>query len=267
VVPPPNGDVAAVPPPKGDAAIIPTPEGDVAVVPTPKGEDRVEQVTEASPAQNPDAAVVAPRKVRTMIVKSDGTLAPREDPTPVAPPSIDTASESVVDPAESGPAMEETGAVPPKAGAEAAAPQPDSTAALPAEPVVAPKATAKAQSTTTPSKMPIAPTRPSDQPVDIVGEVKPDQIASISPAGAAPSSAWSMQIASQPSEASAQSSYHDLSSRYSSVLNGRTAVIVKAEIAGKGTYWRVRVPAQSRNDAVSLCQNYKAAGGNCFVTK
>ncbi len=49
-----------------------------------------------------------------------------------------------------------------------------------------------------------------------------------------------MQIASQPTEAAAQSSYQDLARRYGKVLGGKQATIVKAEIAGKGTFWRVR---------------------------
>jgi len=76
-----------------------------------------------------------------------------------------------------------------------------------------------------------------------------------------------MQIASQPTVESAQANYADLQRRYGSVLAGRTANIVKAEIAGKGTFYRVRVPAQSRNDAINLCTSYKAAGGNCFVSR
>ncbi|TIU62159.1 MAG: SPOR domain-containing protein, partial [Mesorhizobium sp.] len=120
----------------------------------------------------------------------------------------------------------------------------------------------------TPATVPVAPQRPSDQPVDVVGEVKPDQVASISPsAAAAGGGSWSMQIASQPTVESAQSTYQDLQRRYGSVLSGRTANIVKAEIAGKGTFYRVRVPAQSRNDAIALCTSYKAAGGNCFVSR
>ena len=76
-----------------------------------------------------------------------------------------------------------------------------------------------------------------------------------------------MQIASQPSVESAQSTYQDLARRYSSVLEGRSVNIVKAEVVGKGTFYRVRVAANSRNEAISLCENYKAAGGNCFVSK
>ena len=53
----------------------------------------------------------------------------------------------------------------------------------------------------------------------------------------------------------------------SEVIGGKGVNIVKAEIAGKGTFWRVRVPAGSRGDAVSLCESYKAAGGNCFVSR
>ena len=76
-----------------------------------------------------------------------------------------------------------------------------------------------------------------------------------------------MQIASQPTEEAAQTSYKNLLARYGSVLNGHQANIVKADIAGKGTFWRVRIPAASRSDAISLCETYKAAGGNCFVSK
>ncbi|RVC28374.1 SPOR domain-containing protein, partial [Mesorhizobium sp. M7A.F.Ca.CA.004.04.2.1] len=145
-----------------------------------------------------------------------------------------------------------------------AAAQADDVPAL--KPVAKPKA--EAQSANTPAKVPLAPQRPSDQPVDVVGEVKPDQVASIDPAStAAGGGSWSMQIASQPTVESAQSSYQDLQRRYGSVLAGRTANIVKAEIAGKGTFYRVRVPAQSRNDAINLCTSYKAAGGNCFVSR
>jgi cell division protein FtsN len=139
--------------------------------------------------------------------------------------------------------------------------------------VVAERATAVAQpqapqSAVTPALAPVAPQRPAEQPVDIVGEVKPDQVAAVDPAsGSAAPGSWSMQIASQPSVESAQSTYQDLARRYASVLEGRSVNIVKAEVAGKGTFYRVRVAANSRNEAISLCENYKAAGGNCFVSK
>ncbi|TIQ32240.1 MAG: SPOR domain-containing protein [Mesorhizobium sp.] len=239
--------------------------------PAPKSEDRIAQVLqEADKGTNNDVVAVAPRKVKTMMVKPDGSLVPHEDPAPVAPKVAATEPADPVPqhvaPAGQGDAQP-TGTVTP--ATDQAADQVDSgqdETAKPAKPAAAPKAEAKAQSTNTPAKVPVAPPRPSDQPVDIVGEVKPDKVASIDPAAAGGGS-WSMQVASQPTVESAQSTYQDLQRRYGSVLSGRKANIVKAEIAGKGTFYRVRVPAQSRNDAINLCTSYKAAGGTCFVSR
>lgn len=231
-----------------------------AAAPTAKSEDRIQPSTDQTAAAdtNQDVALVTPRKVRTMIVKPDGTLAPREEAEPAAPQvaatePADPAPQRVV--SASARAGDQTGAVAPAADQPAAE-----------QPAAKPAAKANAQSVTTPATVAAAPQRPSDQPVDIVGEVKPDEVASISPTAASAGS-WSMQIASQPSAESAQSTYKDLARRYASVLDGHTANIVKADIAGKGTFYRVRIAANSRNDAISLCESYKAAGGNCFVSK
>ena len=118
------------------------------------------------------------------------------------------------------------------------------------KPAAAPKA--EAQSANTPQTVAVAPQRPSDQPVDVVGEVKPDQVASIPATASTGGGSWSMQIASQPTVESAQSNYADLQRRYGNVLAGRTANIVKAEIAGKGTFYRVRV-RRSRATMRSIC--------------
>jgi hypothetical protein len=231
----------------------------------PKGEDRVAPAAE-EPATNNDVVAVAPRRVRTMVVRADGTLVPSEEPAAVQPQSDDTTASALepADPAKSlaDPiAPEATGSLKPSGAAPAEA------AGAPAavEPVPAPKPAATANRSAMPASGPVAPSRPGNQPVDIVGEVKPQQVAAAGATAAA--GAWSMQIASQPSEAAAQSSYEDLARRYGNVIGGRGVNIVKAEIAGKGTFWRVRVPAGSRNEAISLCESYKAAGGNCFVSK
>lgn len=206
-----------------------------------------------------------------MVVKPDGSLVAREDPAPAAPQvaavePVDPAPQHVAPAAQAGDA-EQTGTVPPIADQASGDPVAGDQMIEAVKPAVAPEAQT-AQPVNTPATVPVAPQRPSDQPVDVVGEVKPDQVASISPAAASNGGgSWSMQIASQPTVESAQSTYRDLQRRYGSVLSGLTANIVKAEIAGKGTFYRVRVPAKSRNDAINLCTNYKAAGGNCFVSR
>lgn len=243
----------------GDGQAVAVAEGETAPAGSAvKSEDRIEQL-----AQDPgvddsvEVAAVAPRKVRTMIVKADGTLVAREEPA--APQPVDSASEGVIDPVAST-------AEPVGDDAETTATVPSAAAEMPTaqEPAAAKP---RAASGTTPKNVPVAPARPSDQPVDIVGEVKAERVAALDPAAAPAAGSWSMQIASQPTEAAAQSSYQDLLRRYGGVLGGHQATIVKAEIAGKGTFWRVRVPAGGRNDAIKLCESYKSAGGNCFVSK
>ncbi len=201
-----------------------------------KSEERVTPSEEPASADSMEVAAVAPRRVKTMIVKPDGSLVAREE----------IAAPAVAEPET--PAPTETVMTLP--GVEAA----------PIEPVVpaAPEAVAAG----TPAEAPVAPARPSDQPVEVVGEVAPERVALTTPAGG-----WAVQIASQPSEAAAKSTFDDLARRYASVIGGREASIVKAEIAGKGTFWRVRIGAPTRNEAISLCEQYKSAGGSCFVSK
>lgn len=262
-------------------------DGEELAAPAPKGEDRLEQ-TEVAEADEPAATepvAVQPRKVRTMIVKADGSLVPREETDQPETVGSTTAAGSLTDPAISPPpaAAKEAPATtqaaepaktPPAAAATAeqapaatgAVPsQQDETASTEASPPPAQRP--RTASANTPKTVPLAPSRPADQPLDIVGEVKSDKVAALEPAASAAAGGYSMQIASQPSEAAAQSSYQALARRYGNVLGGRTANIVKAEIAGKGTFWRVRVPAGNRNEAVRLCEQYKSAGGNCFVSK
>ena len=251
----------------------------------PKSEDRIEPVDDIDAAPSGDVAVIAPRRVRTMVVLPDGRMVPREEVAPEA--LVVAAADPAPDAIEPAPAEETSSEQPPVPLAQApirtseAAPAAESgvtgTIPAPAAGQEPPVRTVETRTITrdqaTPTRGPVAPTRPSDQPVDIVGNTggaaPATQVAAVAPAPAATaqSSEWSMQIASQPTPEGAQASYADLSRRYAAVLNGRGVNIVKAEIAGKGTYWRVRIPTSSRADANTLCERFKAAGGSCFVSR
>jgi hypothetical protein len=131
---------------------------------------------------------------------------------------------------------------------------------------------------------PIPENRPVEQPVNVVGTVsdkgkvqqdtnntqevaaadpvvKPEKVSTV------PAGSYVIQIASLPSEAEAQSSYNKLSSKFSSVIGGRGVDIRRAEIKNKGTYYRVRIPAGTKQEAAALCGQYKKAGGSCLVSK
>ncbi len=205
-----------------------------------------------------------------MIVKADGTLVAREDPAPAPPARGCDRCDDRAGPDRSAdlhrhgrcrraatdlasaPAAEETLPIanaPAEEPALAPASKPAEEAAAPTDPQPQAK-----QSSVSPQKAPVAPARPADQPVNVVGEVKADKVAGACSCRSRSRRKLAMQIASQPTEEAAKASYQDLSRRYGAVLEGRQVSVVKAEIAGKGTFWRVRVAAGSRNEAVNLCE-------------
>ncbi|MGU3398677.1 SPOR domain-containing protein [Brucellaceae bacterium D45D] len=200
---------------------------------------------EAPANADDNAPLVQPREVETMIVRSDGTIVPSQSSQPQA------ASNDTTPAAASG--DDEIGAIAAADGGQAPA-----AASRPATSAPAPRA-------------PIIPSRPADQPVNVVGSVAqrtqnpapaPQQTASAAGAGG-----YFIQIASQPSAELAQKSYANMAQKYGSVIGGRSVDIKRAEIAGKGTYYRVRVQAGSREDANALCGRLKSAGGSCLVTR
>lgn len=219
--------------------------------------------SDSSAAQSNDA--VAPRKVKTMIVLPNGTLVARETPEPSAPNAPAAADAKTAAAASQSPATANTNATPDAAGATAV-----ETAAKDAPAIVAP--------------VPVP--RPAEQPVNVVGTVtqkgnvvppQPAQkVASAAPAASAaptpaastvPAGSYVIQIASLPTQEEAQKSYSNLSSKFASVIGGRPVDIKAADIAGKGTFYRVRIVAGSRDDAIALCTRYKAAGGSCLVSR
>ncbi|ARQ09941.1 sporulation related domain-containing protein [Rhizobium etli] len=255
---------------------------------------------------------VSPRKVRTMIVKPDGTLVAREESAPVDQPAPSAQPMPSGQPpvtAQSAPSAPSAPIAPPVAGtaatfpasaeiasadARSAAPvqtapaqlssaaTADEQAANPA-PVDAPVRPVKTATIADTAPVPIA--RPADQPVNVVGTVtdkgnvrtpaqqpKPTQVASATPAVAQPQQAvsaggYGLQIASLPSEDEANKSYASLSKKFAGVLGGRAHEIRRADIAGKGTFYRVRIPVGSKDEAAALCEQYRAAGGSCLISK
>lgn len=273
-------------------------ENEPDAMPTPVGETEDPRLLPSDQSADQQAAggasdpvTIAPRKVRTMIVRPDGTLvaqeveqAPAETTTAqapaaptLAPPTAEPAGQTAPTPtAATVTATQQTVAelaaptIPQPGTSEAATPAAE-TAAAPVEP-------APAETTAAPAvSAPVPTARPAEQPVNVVstvterGNVKPVETAAASPdaaaASAVPAGSYVIQIASLPSEADAQKSYKNLSAKFGNVLGGRAYEIKKAEIAGKGTYYRVRIAGGTKEEAVALCERYRAAGGTCLVAK
>jgi len=90
------------------------------------------------------------------------------------------------------------------------------------------------------------------------------------PAEAAPPSGggYSVQVTSQRSEADAQAAFRALKAKFPNQLGGREAVIRRADLGAKGTFYRALVGSfASAEEASSMCSALKAAGGNCLVQR
>ncbi|MGQ7791462.1 SPOR domain-containing protein [Faunimonas sp. B44] len=263
---------------------------------------------------------IGPRKVRTFVVRPDGSImqtAPAAaasepfpdpagttqvaaldnsellQPTPVRTVDVNLADEGAAA-GQAGPAQPPsdlpsamtmpaaTGGETPAAVADELRPTDASNAAaLPAETVggmprprpagavqtaaVAPAATPAA---TRPAETAApAARRNSNAPVNLL-EANAAPRATAQPTSTPASGGYVVQLSSQRSAEQAQSTFNALKSRYSSVLGSYSADIQRAEVADKGTYYRVRVgPMATRDQAIGVCEQLKAAGGSCFVTR
>jgi hypothetical protein len=235
-------------------------------------------VAENAPAPARNNAL-APRKVQTMVVKPDGTMVASISPdtppagtgaaaAPAERPAGGTATGpvSAADPVAALAGAEPVEAEPAAAPVAAAPAAPKVQAA--AKPVETKKITRETVAAVAPRNIPVVESRPSEQPLDIVDRVPARNAAAPQVASAAPAAgSYFIQVASQPSVEGAQKTYASLSQKHASVIGGRGVDIRQAEIAGKGTYYRVRIPAGTKGDAINLCSRYKSAGGSCFVTQ
>ena len=246
-----------------------------------------------APVSGNQETLLQPRTVRTVTVRPDGTIVSRDgqaptpqelEPvsiTPITSPTLGITPAPVTPSATSDPSRVVT-SVP--------IVQPDQTAANQAEPSVATPEPAPTVAEATPEPvvetapeptvvepLEVAGTRPTPRPATppvtvVTPAPTPQPVAQPAPqpvAEAVPStsSPFAVQISSQRSQAAAQQTYANLSRQYPSVLDGRGVDIRRAEIEGRGVFYRVRIPAQTRNEAITICENLKASGGSCFVTR
>ncbi len=151
------------------------------------------------------------------------------------------------------------------ASAAAAAP----AAAAPA--AAAPRAQPPAQRAPAPASTASTGAPQANSPVSLAPQAAPvearPKVAAINPAAVTGGGAY-VQVSSQKSEADAKASFKSLQGKYAGILGSRTASIHKADIAGKGTFYRAMVgPFGTNDEAAQFCGNLKSAGGQCVVQR
>jgi hypothetical protein len=83
-----------------------------------------------------------------------------------------------------------------------------------------------------------------------------------------PAGSYVVQVAAQKSEAEAQSSWQALQQRYGTVLAGQQATIRRVDLGERGVFYRAQVgPFSTRAQASEVCQSLKAAGGECVIQR
>lgn len=82
------------------------------------------------------------------------------------------------------------------------------------------------------------------------------------------STGYAVQLASFRSEAEAALAWESVRSSHATTLQDREHLVQRAEVPGKGTYYRLRVgPMAGKSTAAALCNTLKAEGQDCYVTK
>lgn len=227
------------------------------------------------PVDRPNVPAVpgAEEATRAITVTDGQTPAPAETQTAVASPA-DTA----------GAAAGQTGTnvADPVAELIATAPTDPAAPANPAAVTETPAANAATSGATAPVPMPRIerPSAPStvttvadtpSQPVNAVVQGTLQPVAAQAPAQQAAVNQQQstapayVQLSSQRSQEDAEQTAANLQSRYGNLFGGGTLEIQRVDLGERGIYYRVRLPAQSLQNATQICNSVKAGGGDCFT--
>lgn len=252
-------------------------------------------IEDEAAAASAESDTVGPKRVRTVVVRPDGTIVSSNS----APATAAAAPPPAVAPVESAPPQ--VASAEPVAQASTPAPAARETVAptVPDEPAIADEPDDlgfaddwESDEAITADSAPVGATKPAPTataaaapaekdtgPISLLPKSgsagsEPARVASVAPAeqkaAAAPAAGGSyfVQVSSQRSEAAALAAYREVQRRFPGVLGDREPDIQRADLGSRGVYYRARVsPGLSGSEAVSLCTSLKNAGGDCIVTQ
>ncbi len=199
-------------------------------------------VTPAAGPQAASAALGEPRRVRTVAVRPDGSIAPPAG-------------------AGNGTAATPAGAAPGSAPATTASSTPRAALApTPPRPPAPPRAEEAAaarppQARTQVAASPSAASVPAPVPAPAAAEP------------AAAGSGFMVQLGAPGSESEARATFASLQRRFSEQLGSDQPTIRRADVGNGRTVYRLRVGPYGREAAAEKCEALKAAGGNCFIAR
>ncbi len=233
--------------------------------------DLAQAVKAVSPATTDDPRPVAsspfpePKKVRTVMVRPDGSIITGPKDGSAVLPRLAATSGSVAD-SQASLAFDPQTAMPMATPDQPPAASPPAAAAPKVVPAT-PKTTARVP--TTPKVADVEPASASEPPAAAErtpAKPKPVKEASATPAGDAGSGAYAVQLGAPPSEAEANATAARFQKKYADQLGAYQPSIVKATSGTKSVY-RIRVGNLSQDAAKTLCSKLQTGGGACFVVR
>src|SRR6185312_5130935 len=174
-----------------------------------------------------------PRKVKTMVVRPDGTMA--------EPPADAAAAEAPAAPDAAAPAAPDAQL----AAAAPAAAEPQEVSSLQAPPP------------------PAAKPKPAAKPAVQTAAATP----AATPAAAAGPTKYVVQVGSKKNQTDALASFADMQQKYPTLLASYRPMVQKADLGTKGTWYRLRIgPIADKTTATKLCGQLKSQGlPDCLV--
>jgi hypothetical protein len=222
-------------------------------------------VKSAPPAPVADAPAGAPRKVKTLTVRPDGTIepaTPRQKVVKAPPPAPENAGAGI---AMSFPQPAST--TPPAAPVPVAAPPVQAAAPAMPKPLDVTPPPAPAQSA--PLRTAALPRVPASAPppVQKPRAPAPQQQTAARPAPAVSNRSYVVQVAARKSQTDALAAFADIQQKYPKLLSGYRPIIKKADLGSKGVWYRLNVgPVKNKKVASNLCSSLKGAGmRSCII--
>jgi hypothetical protein len=112
-------------------------------------------------------------------------------------------------------------------------------------------------------------TIPTDMPCVETAKLAAKPVPPTKEAQQKPHSAWAVQLVGDRSEIKALAMYNDLRKRHAAILGIYQPTLVRTALGVRAsdTWHRVRIEANSRASAQTLCSRLRAAGGSCLVQR
>ena len=82
---------------------------------------------------------------------------------------------------------------------------------------------------------------------------------------APPRPSWGVQLIGNASRMAALAAFYKLQKTYGSILGSREPLVLRSSAGRNASWYRVRLGADTRNDAERLCSSLRAVGGSCLV--